>query len=172
MGSLDVRTARSLIFALGICAAFAEPSAAQIPEPRTTEPQSSEPRPPEPPNFPWRGHLAHGDRAALDAFVTANPTHPDAIVARALTAWARGDETPARDALAADAAAGNRDAALEVGLIYLRLGRRDDARAAFESLSAALKKRRLMMPEVEYDGLLEKLLIDLALVSRDIRART
>ena len=35
-----------------------------------------------------------------------------------------------------------------------------------------LKKRRLMMPPVEYDGLLEKLLIDLALVSRDIRART
>lgn len=35
-----------------------------------------------------------------------------------------------------------------------------------------LKKRRLMMPELEYDGLLEKLLIDLALVSRDIRART
>ena len=35
-----------------------------------------------------------------------------------------------------------------------------------------LKKRRLMMPPVEYDGLLEKLLIDLSLVSRDIRART
>ena len=35
-----------------------------------------------------------------------------------------------------------------------------------------LKKRRLMMQPVEYDGLLEKLLIDLALVSRDIRART
>ncbi|HUF22951.1 MAG TPA: hypothetical protein VMN81_02395 [Vicinamibacterales bacterium] len=35
-----------------------------------------------------------------------------------------------------------------------------------------LKKRRLMMPPLEYDGLLEKLLIDLALVSRDIRART
>lgn len=35
-----------------------------------------------------------------------------------------------------------------------------------------LKKRRLMMPPIEYDGLLEKLLIDLALVSRDIRART
>jgi hypothetical protein len=35
-----------------------------------------------------------------------------------------------------------------------------------------LKKRRLMMPELEYDGLLEKLLIDLALVSRDIRSRT
>ena len=35
-----------------------------------------------------------------------------------------------------------------------------------------LKKRRLMMPELEYDGLLEKLLIDLALVSRDIRAKT
>ncbi|MEX2272995.1 MAG: hypothetical protein WD690_16090 [Vicinamibacterales bacterium] len=35
-----------------------------------------------------------------------------------------------------------------------------------------LKKRRLMMPPLEYDSLLEKLLIDLALVSRDIRART
>jgi hypothetical protein len=35
-----------------------------------------------------------------------------------------------------------------------------------------LKKRRLMMPPLEYDGLLEALLIDLALVSRDIRART
>lgn len=35
-----------------------------------------------------------------------------------------------------------------------------------------LRKRRLMMPPLEYDGLLEKLLIDLALVSRDIRART
>jgi len=35
-----------------------------------------------------------------------------------------------------------------------------------------LKKRRLMMPTVEYDTLLETLLIDLALVSRDIRART
>jgi hypothetical protein len=35
-----------------------------------------------------------------------------------------------------------------------------------------LKKRRLMMPELEYDALLEKLLIDLALVSRDIRSRT
>lgn len=35
-----------------------------------------------------------------------------------------------------------------------------------------LKKRRLMMPPLEYDGLLEKLLIDLALISRDIRART
>jgi hypothetical protein len=35
-----------------------------------------------------------------------------------------------------------------------------------------LRKRRLMMPELEYDGLLEKLLIDLALVSRDIRSRT
>jgi len=35
-----------------------------------------------------------------------------------------------------------------------------------------LKKRRLMMPPAEYDGLLEKLLIDLALVSREIRART
>lgn len=35
-----------------------------------------------------------------------------------------------------------------------------------------LKKRRLMMPELEYDTLLEKLLIDLALVSRDIRNRT
>lgn len=35
-----------------------------------------------------------------------------------------------------------------------------------------LKKRRLMMPELEYDALLEKILIDLALVSREIRART
>ena len=35
-----------------------------------------------------------------------------------------------------------------------------------------LKKRRLMMPELEYDTLLEKLLIELALVSRDIRSRT
>lgn len=35
-----------------------------------------------------------------------------------------------------------------------------------------LKKRRLMMPPFEYDGLLENLLIDLAVVSRDIRART
>jgi len=35
-----------------------------------------------------------------------------------------------------------------------------------------LKKRRLMMPPLEYDAMLEKLLIDLALVSRDIRART
>ena len=35
-----------------------------------------------------------------------------------------------------------------------------------------LRKRKLMMPELEYDGLLEKLLIDLALVSRDIRAKT
>ena len=35
-----------------------------------------------------------------------------------------------------------------------------------------LKKRRLMMPSLEYDGLLEKLLIDLALVSREIRAKT
>lgn len=35
-----------------------------------------------------------------------------------------------------------------------------------------LKKRRLMMQPLEYDGILEKLLIDLALVSRDIRART
>lgn len=35
-----------------------------------------------------------------------------------------------------------------------------------------LKKRRLMMPELEYDGLLEQLLIDLSLVSRDIRQRT
>ena len=35
-----------------------------------------------------------------------------------------------------------------------------------------LKKRRLMMPELEYDALLEKLLIELALISRDIRNRT
>lgn len=35
-----------------------------------------------------------------------------------------------------------------------------------------LKKRRLMMPELEYDTLLEKLLIELALVSREIRTRT
>lgn len=35
-----------------------------------------------------------------------------------------------------------------------------------------LKKRRLMMPELEYDALLEKILIDLALVSREIRQRT
>jgi hypothetical protein len=35
-----------------------------------------------------------------------------------------------------------------------------------------LKKRRLMMPELDYDGLLEKLLIDLSLVSREIRSRT
>ena len=35
-----------------------------------------------------------------------------------------------------------------------------------------LKKRRLMMQPLEYDGLLEKLLIDLALVSREIRSRT
>lgn len=35
-----------------------------------------------------------------------------------------------------------------------------------------LRKRRLMMPPLEYDALLETLLIDLALVSRDIRART
>ena len=35
-----------------------------------------------------------------------------------------------------------------------------------------LKKRRLMMPEGEYDALLEKILIDLALVSREIRRRT
>lgn len=35
-----------------------------------------------------------------------------------------------------------------------------------------LKKRRLMMQEEEYDALLETLLIDLALVSRDIRRRT
>jgi hypothetical protein len=46
--------------------------------------------------------------------------------------------------------------------------RRDGLLAEIEEL----KKRRLMMQPLEYDGLLEKLLIDLALVSRDIRART
>ena len=46
--------------------------------------------------------------------------------------------------------------------------RRDTLLAEIEEL----KKRRLMMPPLEYDALLETLLIDLALVSRDIRART
>jgi hypothetical protein len=46
--------------------------------------------------------------------------------------------------------------------------RRDALLAEIEEL----KKRRLMMQPLEYDGLLEKLLIDLALVSRDIRSRT
>ena len=119
MGSLDVRrTARLLLLTLGICA-LATPAAAQQ-------------------AFPWRAHLAHGDRAAIDAFATAHPSHPDVAVAHALIAWARGDEAPALRSLAAAAAAGHRDASLELGLIYLQLGRRGEARAAFESLSVAL----------------------------------
>lgn len=51
----------------------------------------------------------------------------------------------------------------------LRLMQRRDA---LVSEVEELKKRRLMMPELEYEALLEKLLIDLALVSRDIRSRT
>ncbi|MDQ3070675.1 MAG: hypothetical protein M3R55_13220 [Acidobacteriota bacterium] len=51
----------------------------------------------------------------------------------------------------------------------LRLIQRRDAIVAEVE---ELKKRRLMMQAPEYDGLLEQLLIDLALVSRDIRART
>jgi hypothetical protein len=51
----------------------------------------------------------------------------------------------------------------------LRLIQRRDALLAE---IAELKKRRLMMQALEYDGILEQLLIDLALVSRDIRART
>lgn len=60
-------------------------------------------------------------------------------------------------------------AAIVTDPALLRLMQRRDALLAEID---DLKKRRLMMQPLEYDGLLETLLIDLALVSRDIRART
>jgi hypothetical protein len=60
-------------------------------------------------------------------------------------------------------------AAIVTDPALLRLMQRRDALLAEIE---ELKKRRLMMQALEYDGLLEKLLIDLALVSRDIRSRT
>lgn len=60
-------------------------------------------------------------------------------------------------------------AAIVTDPALLRLMQRRDALLAEID---ELKKRRLMMQPIEYDGLLETLLIDLAVVSRDIRART
>lgn len=90
------------------------------------------------PGFDWRAMLAHGDRAAVERFITANPAYPGAATARAMLAWSRGDETAAIDALTTAAAAGHVDAALELGLIHLEVGRADEARTVFAAVGGAL----------------------------------
>ena len=89
--------------------------------------------------FEFRSHLAHGDLAAIEQFARDNPAHPDVPVALALVARARGDEASAVAHLAPAAESGHIDAALELGLLYTEMGRRAEARAAFERLGGALQ---------------------------------
>lgn len=116
--------------ALLICVAAVLPAYAQADTPLQVTPV---------PVFDWRAHLARGDAAALDAFAAAHPEHPDVPVARALRAWQRGEETAALAALEAAAGAGHVDAALELGIILTSVGRRAEARAAFERAGGALQ---------------------------------
>ncbi len=99
--------------------------------------RTPEPRTPEPSTFPWRTWLAHGETARVKQFVSANPAHPDAAVASALVAWIRGDEQGAVARLQA-AAPVSVDAALELGLLHLRMGRLDEARRMLGAVTGAL----------------------------------
>ena len=89
--------------------------------------------------FAFRADLAHGDLAAIEQFARDNPAHPDVPVALALVARARGDETSAIAQLKPPAESGHIDAALELGLLYSEIGRRAEAREAFERLGGALQ---------------------------------
>ena len=127
------RPVRLLLSAIAICltssSAFAD-SQTQAPTAPASLASSA--------SFDWRTLLARGDRAAIEQFIAVNPAQPDAVTARAMLAWSRGDEAAAIAQLKTAAAAGNVDASLELGLIHLQLGQLEEARAAFGPVVSSL----------------------------------
>ena len=120
---MGVRTAARLLSIMAVIAAA--PSILLAHTPQT------------PSQFPWRALLAHGEIAAIEAFASANPSHPDVPVALALVARRRGDDEAALSRLRKAAESGHLDASLELGLLLAELGQLDEARQAVAAVNAA-----------------------------------